>query len=133
MNILKIALLQIVPCDSLDKNLEKGIDYCRRAKALGADIALFPEMWSNGYRIYDRPVDEWKAEAISVESDFVKAFGVLAGEINMAVGITLLEKYENHPRNSMILFDRFGRQQFTYAKVHTCDIAAVLHLTPGGD
>ena len=133
MNILKIALLQIVPCDSLDKNLEKGIDYCRRAKALGADIALFPEMWSNGYRIYDRPVDEWKAEAISVESDFVKAFGVLAGEINMAVGITLLEKYENHPRNSMVLFDRFGRQQFTYAKVHTCDFDVERHLTPGED
>ena len=28
------------------------------------DLTLFPEMWSNGYKIYDRPVEEWKAEEI---------------------------------------------------------------------
>ena len=37
---------------------------CRKAKALGAALTLFPEMWSNGYKIYDRPVEEWKAEEI---------------------------------------------------------------------
>lgn len=133
MNTLKIALLQIAPCDTPEQNLEKGIKYCREAKTLGADIALFPEMWSNGYRIYDRPVDEWKAEAVSVDSDFIKAFGTLAGELNLAVGITLLEKHDKHPRNSLVLFDRFGRQQFCYAKVHTCDFDVERHLTPGED
>ena len=47
MDILKIALLQIAPCGSLDDNLEKGMEACRMAKKKGADIALFPEMWSN--------------------------------------------------------------------------------------
>mgnify|MGYP005818071871 CR=1 FL=1 len=65
MHVLKIALLQISPCGSLDENLEKGIQACQKAKERGADIALFPEMWSNGYRIYDRPAKEWKVEAIS--------------------------------------------------------------------
>lgn len=55
MGLLKIALLQIVPCDTLQGNLEKGMEYCKRAGTLGADIALFPEMWSNGYNIYNRP------------------------------------------------------------------------------
>ena len=55
-NNLKIALLQIAPCKTLEENLKKGITYCRKAKERGADIALFPEMWSNGYNIYDRPV-----------------------------------------------------------------------------
>ena len=55
MRTLKIAPLQIAPCNTLEGNLEKGIASCRKAKKLGADIALFPEMWSNGYRIYDRP------------------------------------------------------------------------------
>ena len=41
---------------------------------MGADIVLFPEMWSNGYRIYDRPLKEWTAEAISLEDDFVISF-----------------------------------------------------------
>lgn len=39
----KVALLQISPLgDNQDKNLEKGLRACREAKALGADLALFP-------------------------------------------------------------------------------------------
>lgn len=130
---IKIALLQIAPCETLAENLEKGIRYCRKAKEGGADIALFPEMWSNGYRIYERPVKEWKAEAIPADSDFVKAFGSLAQELNMAIGITLLEQYGDAPRNSLVLFDRFGEQKFVYAKVHTCDFDVERNLTPGED
>ena len=133
MNLLKIALLQIAPCGSLKENLEKGLRYCRKAKGMGADIALFPEMWSNGYHIYNRPVDEWKAEAIPADSDFVNAFGNLARELDMAIGVTLLEAYEKAPRNSLVLFDRFGEQKFTYAKVHTCDFDVERNLTPGED
>lgn len=133
MSLLKIALLQIAPCGSLAGNLEKGVQYCRKAKTMGADIALFPEMWSNGYHIYDRPAEEWKAEAVPSDSHFVNVFGSLAKELDMAVGITLLEKYDGGPRNSLILFDRFGERQFTYAKVHTCDFDAERNLTPGED
>lgn len=133
MNLLKIALLQIAPTGSLAGNLEKGTAACRRAKELGADIALFPEMWSNGYRIYGRPAEEWKAEAISAESEFVRAFGRLAGELDMAVGVTLLEAWEGGPRNTLVLFDRFGERKLTYAKVHTCDFDVERNLTPGED
>ena len=133
MNLLNIALLQIAPTDSLAGNLEKGTAACRRAKELGADIALFPEMWSNGYRIYGRPVEEWKAEAISAEGEFVRAFGRLAGELDMAVGVTLLEAWEGGPRNTLVLFDRFGERKLTYAKFHTCDFDMERNLTPGED
>lgn len=133
MNMLRIALLQIAPGNTLEENLEKGAAYCREAKKKGADIALFPEMWSNGYRIYGRPIREWAAEAIPANSDFVNAFGSLAGNLNMAIGITLLEKYESGPRNSLVLFDRFGEQKFIYAKVHTCDFDVERNLTPGED
>ena len=130
---LKIALLQIAPCKTLEENLEKGIVCCRKAKERGADIALFPEMWSNGYNIYGRSFDEWKAEAISADSDFINTFGETAKELDMSVGITLLEKYENAPRNSLVLFDRFGKKKFVYAKVHTCDFDVERNLTPGDD
>lgn len=133
MSLLKTALLQIAPCSTLSENLEKGIAYCKKAKELNADIALFPEMWSNGYRIYGRPVSKWQAEAIPADGDFVNAFGNLAKELNMAIGITLLEKTEGSPRNSLVLFDRFGRRQFTYAKVHTCDFDVERNLKPGED
>ena len=40
-----IALLQIAPVhNEQDKNLEKGIQYCRQAKARGADLAVFPPL-----------------------------------------------------------------------------------------
>lgn len=136
MDKLKIALLQIAPCGTLEKNLEKGMNACRRARELGADIALFPEMWSNGYNIYNRPVDEWQAEAIAADSDFAASFGTLAKELGIAVGITLLEKQEaggQNPRNTLILFDRYGEKKITYAKVHTCDFDVERSLAPGDD
>lgn len=133
MNLLKIALLQIAPCGTLNENLEKGIKYCREAKSMGADIALFPEMWSNGYNIYNRAVDEWKQEAIPADSDFVNSYRKIAKELSMAIGITLLEKHENAPRNTLVLFDRFGEQKISYSKVHTCDFSVERNLTAGED
>lgn len=131
MPTLNIALLQIAPRGTLEGNLEKGIASCRKAKELGADIALFPEMWSNGYSIYGRPVDQWKAEAIPAGGGFVSAFGRLAKELDMAIGVTFLEEYEGGPRNSMVLFDRHGERKIAYAKVHTCDFDVERNLTPG--
>ncbi len=131
MSMLKIALLQIAPMGSLEGNLKKGDDACRKAASLGADIALFPEMWSNGYNIYGREISAWKAEAIGAESDFVSAFGALAAELGIAVGISFLEKCGDAPRNSMALFDRHGKRLFTYAKVHTCDFDVERNLTAG--
>lgn len=131
MDILKIALLQIAPCGSLDGNLEKGMEACRMAKKKGADIALFPEMWSNGYAIHERPAEEWRREAIPADSEFVDNFGRLAGELDMAIGITLIEKYGDGVRNTLVLFDRFGERKLTYAKVHTCDFSVERNLTPG--
>lgn len=133
MDKLKIALLQLTPTGSLQGNLEKGLDACRKAKKMGADLALFPEMWSNGYAIYDRPGSEWMAEAIPTDSDFICQFGTLAQELEMAIGITLLETYETGPRNTLILFDRLGHSILTFAKFHTCDFDVESHLTRGED
>ena len=49
----------------------------------------------------------------------------------MAVGITLLEKTGDNPRNTLVLFDRFGNRKLTYSKVHTCDFDVERNLTPG--
>lgn len=132
MTNLKIALLQLMPEETLEGNLQKGMEYCRKAKDMGADIALFPEMWSVGYNIPEN-TDELKESAVSVESEFVNSFAKLAKELNMAIGITILEKYEPLPRNTLCLFDRFGVNVLTYAKVHTCDFGDECRLTPGDD
>lgn len=130
---LKIALLQIAPCCNIENNQKKGIEACKAAKKQGADIALFPEMWSNGYNIYNREAKEWKKEAVSIDSDFICSFGTLAKELSMAIGITFLERFGGDVRNSFVLFDRRGIRKIVYAKVHTCDFDIEKNLAAGDD
>lgn len=117
---LSIALLQLLPAGSIEENLDKGVKACREAKERGADIALFPEMWSTGYRI---PHDGCLLREMAVPADgpFVKRFSELAAELDMAIAVTLLEEHEPKPRNTVCLFDRHGKQVYRYSKVHICD------------
>jgi predicted amidohydrolase len=114
---LKIAFLQLLPTGSLKGNMEKGIKACRQAKEKGADIALFPEMWSCGYAF---PHDETGLREcpIPLDSNYVKQFSGLAAELDMAIAITLLEQHDPKPRNTVCLFDRHGKLQNRYSKVH---------------
>ena len=130
MTNLKAALLQLMPLSTLDGNRQKGIEYCRKAKEMGADIALFPEMWSVGY-VIPEDLTKLKASAVSADSTFVNAFAALSKELGMAIGITFLEKHDPLPRNTLCLFDRFGKKVLTYAKVHTCDFGDESRLTAG--
>lgn len=132
MKKLTVALLQILPAKTRAENLQKGIEACRKAKKSGADIALFPEMWSDGYRIPE-DIEALKTEAVCADGEFVSAFGKLAADLNMAVGITFLERWEPLPRNTLVLFDRHGKRALTYAKVHTCDFGDEARLTAGED
>lgn len=132
MKHLKVALLQLLPEADLRQNLQKGLESCRKAKNMGADLAVFPEMWSVGYQIPE-DMDTLRNIAISADSDFVLQFGMAARELDMAIGITFLEQYEPCPRNTICLFDRFGKKVLTYAKVHTCDFGDECRLTPGDD
>lgn len=132
MKPLKVALLQLMPQATQAENLEKGISACKKAKEMGADIALFPEMWNVGY---DIPQDAHilKTMAVSQDSRFVQTFGKLAAELNMAIAITYLESFDPQPRNTVTLFDRHGNSVLHYAKVHTCDFGDECMLYPGED
>lgn len=88
---LKLALLQLFAGDSLNEQLEKGKEACRRAKEMGADLALFPEMWSNGYQI-PQEAEVLEKQAISAESEFIREFAALSAELEMAIGITFWKR-----------------------------------------
>lgn len=130
MSKLHIALLQLLPGGTRKETLETGIRACRKAKDMGADIALFPEMFSCGYRI-PRDEKERKKDAIRTDDAFVSAFGNLAGKLDMAIAITYLEQWDPLPRNTLSLFDRKGKNVLTYAKVHTCVFGDECRLTAG--
>ncbi len=132
MEILKIALLQMKGTGTVEGNLQKGIEFCKKAKRQGADIALFPEMWNIGYEIPEAE-NHMKERAVSAEGPFVAAYAELAKELDMAVGITFLEAHEPLPRNTICLFDRSGKRLYTYAKVHICDFGDECRLNAGED
>ena len=104
--------------------------WCREAKKAGADLALFPEMWSSGYDIPES-VEELEHKAVAADGPFVKTFANAARELSMAIGITILEQYPEGPRDTLLLLDRHGECVLSYAKVHTCDFGDECRLTPG--
>jgi N-carbamoylputrescine amidase len=138
MGMLKVALLQMSGLGlEREAALAKGEEFCRRASRSGADVALFPEMWSVGMTFFDASQEgaraRWRAQAVSRDDAFVTHFRSLARELNMAIALTYLEKWDERPRNSVSIIDRRGEIVLTYAKVHTCEFDVERELTPGDD
>src|SRR5438046_9468733 len=76
-----VALLQITPWgDDQNRNLAKGLEYCRKAKALGADLSVFPELWNTGFAsslIGSEARQAWMDSAIDRRSAFFQSFAAL--------------------------------------------------------
>ena len=129
---IKIAFVQLLPGIDFDENLDIGKKACVEAKEKGADIALFPEMWSDGYYL---PQDEKELSSLAINKDsgFINEFRGLARELQMAIGITFLEKNNPRPFNSVIFFDRHGNEILHYSKLHTCAFDDEKVLSEGTD
>jgi predicted amidohydrolase len=118
---LRIALLQLVGCGyGRDASLARGEAALRAAAAAGADLALFPELWSTGYAFTDGDLATWRAQAIARDDSWVRSFSRLSADLEMAIGVTFLERSPSGPHNTVTLFDAGGREALSYAKVHTC-------------
>lgn len=135
MSMITVALLQMTSHGTdQDANRRKGEEFCRRASAMGADIALFPEMWNIGYTACPSEPEArsiWQDQAIDHQGPFVTHFRQLAEQLSMAIALTYLERWDGPPRNSVSLIDRHGEVVMTYAKVHTCDFSMEAACTPG--
>jgi predicted amidohydrolase len=116
-------------------NLEKAETWCRHAKVKGAHLALMPEMFNCGYQGFDPENREaFRNMAIGPETAYFRHFVALARELEMAIGLTYLEKWDPEPRNTISIVDRQGAVILTYAKVHTCDFGPMESAcTPGHD
>ena len=142
-NLFRVALLQLNRTNNEQDSLIKGVEYCRKAKTLGADIAVFPESWNNGYEmlfegfakknmnVSKDTFDKWRGKAIDENSTYINTFRSLAKELDMAIAITFLEKGNYLPKNSVIIIDRFGNKVLKYSKVHTVDLKMEMFVEPG--
>lgn len=75
----------------------------------------------------------WIQKSISENSNYLLTIKELAKELNMAIAITFLEKTEDLPKNSVIIYDRFGNKILKYSKVHTVDFKMEKYTNPGND
>lgn len=145
-NIFKIAMLQLNSNNSIEKNIQKGETFCRKAKNMGADLIVFPEMWSNGYEslfegnyldnkdiITQEQIESYYSKAVDINSNFMQKFIELAKELKIAIAITFLEKNDDSkkPKNTVCIIDRKGNIILKYSKIHTVDFKTEHFLEPG--
>ena len=120
-----VALLQIAPYGNDQvRNLKKGLKCCREAKSMGAELAVFPELWNIGATHCPFDADgreSSSAAAIDRRSDFFMSFVALAQELRMNIALTYLEALSPKPRNSVSIINRTGEVVLNYSKVFICD------------
>ena len=104
---------------------EYPADIARRAADGGAEIVVFPEMYSNGYARFD-PGDaqqeaRWRAGAIDPDGAFVARFRDAARAHRVHMVATFLEAGDPDPFNTALLIDPRGDTVLHHRKVHICD------------
>jgi N-carbamoylputrescine amidase len=120
-----VALLQVSSLgNDQGKNLAKGVQACHEAKSLGADLAVFPELWNIGATL--SPLDPegrrlWIASAIDQKNAFFQTFAALARELEMSIAVTYLEAHRPSPRNTASILNHRGEVVLNYSKVFICN------------
>lgn len=95
-------------------NLARGVGIVREAAAQGADLVLFPELWSTGYAMPIRP-----ELALPVDGPWLEGFREVARELGVGVAVTLLAQGPEGPTNTVVVVGRDGADVLRYDKVHT--------------
>lgn len=109
-------------------------DTCRQARAGGADIIVFPELWQTGYGPCPEAEPEreaWLAQAEPADGPYVTAFCRIAARHQLAVVTGFLRRAGTGPRNSAAVIDAAGAIVLLHDKVHLCDFTWEQHLEPG--
>lgn len=147
MSNVKIAIVQEKQIiNNLDISLKVGLKKCEEAKALGADLVLFPEMWSIGYQPpfksawdnpnetgHDNEIEKWNSLAIEDNSKYICEFKKHAKKLKIAIAITYLKKSKGKPENAASIIDSNGKIILNYSKVHTCSFSMESFLNAGSE
>ena len=131
--ILNLAFAQIRPDKSKAKTLKLATDAIVKSASAGADLVIFPEMWSNGYAIHDRSPQLWLAEAWDLNGPELTLIREQALRFQVAIAFGFLCRHAGGISDSCMLFDRHGRQALLYHKVHTCDFSSERVLKRGSE
>jgi omega-amidase len=122
---MKIAVAQI-SCSLGDPeaNLSKVHDFSRRAKDVGAELVVFPEMTDTGYSmpVIQKHASPWKR-------GFVASLQEIANQFSMAIVSGVSERDGSSIYNSQVLVNAKGDLVGKYRKTHLYAVAPVEEQT----
>ena len=111
---MKIAVAQIsCALGDPEANLTKVHDFSRRAKAVGAELIVFPEMTDTGYAmpVIQKHASHWK-------TGFVPGLQQIARELSIAIVSGVSERDGSSIYNSQVFIDAKGGIDAKYRKTH---------------
>jgi omega-amidase len=127
---MKVAVAQITcSLGNPEANLSKVHDFSRRAKAVGAELIVFPEMTDTGYAM---PVIE--KHAADWTTGFVPGLQEIARSSSIAIVSGLSERAGSSIYNSQVFIHAEGNILAKYRKTHLYAVAPVDEqtcFTPG--
>lgn len=122
---MKVAVAQI-SCSLGDPeaNLSKVSDFSQRAKDVGAELILFPEMTDTGYSmpVIQKHADHWK-------TGFVAGLQKIASQLSIAIVCGVSERDGSSIYNSQVLLHSNGDIAAKYRKTHLYAVAPVEEQT----
>ncbi len=118
MNIT-VAAVQIGPCvDSIDKNVDRGVDLIRRAASRGASLVALPEMFNTTFFAVEA-LEHFDCFFEAIPGRTTDRLSEVAKECGTAVIAGLSEKtLGGQYYNSVVLIDSQGEIVGTYRKTH---------------
>lgn len=105
--MIRIGIAQVPQTTSIDRNLDKALEYIEKAKSRGVDIICFPETHLPGYRVgVLAPDDPCEADSLGRALDGIRAV-CARHAIGVIIG-TETPNPEGKPFNSAAVIDRTG-------------------------
>ncbi|NHK27749.1 N-carbamoylputrescine amidase [Parvularcula flava] len=121
MTVKKIAVLQAPFGDDMQANIDLVADLVKQAADAGAEIILPPELFQGPY-FCKVEKDEFFASAYPwQEHPVVTQLAPLAGELGVALPLSIYEKDGPHYYNSLVMADADGSTPGIYRKSHIPD------------
>lgn len=132
---MRVALVQQrVAAPAPAATLADGLAHCAQARADGADLVVFPELWQTGYAPCppDGPARAtWLDLAIGLDDPWLQGFQRCAAELRLAIVVTFLRRAGAAVTDAAAVFDADGRLVLVHDKVHVCDFSWEAVLAAG--